>query len=316
MPERTGKGYTDMTEQILNTIKALAAENGCELAENVCLKDYTSFKTGGMCPLIITPKTVEGLCAVTKALESGKTRYTVLGNGSNMLALDEGFDGVILRIADGLTELRLIGEDEIFCGAGVKLGRLCNFALENSLSGLEFAYGIPGSCGGAVYMDAGAYGGEIRDVLTRAYHIEKAAGETGSFSLEEAAMGYRKSAYCSDDFIITGALFKLRKADKTEIKAKMDDLLSRRKEKQPLDYPSAGSTFKRPEGYFAGGLIEECGLKGFSVGGAQVSAKHAGFVINKGGATAADVLSLIEHIKSTVFSQKGVLLEPEVKILR
>ena len=305
-----------MTEQKLNTVKALAAENGCELYENVCLKDYTSFKTGGICPLIITPKTVEGLCAVTKALENDGIKYTVLGNGSNILALDEGFDGVILRIADGLTELRLVDENKIFCGAGVKLGRLCNFALENSLSGLEFAYGIPGSCGGAVYMDAGAYGGEIKDVLVEAYHIKKSTGETGSFTLEEAALGYRRSAYNCDDYIITGALFELKKADKAEIKAKMDDLIGRRKDKQPLEYPSAGSTFKRPEGYFAGALIEECGLKGYSIGGAQVSEKHAGFVINRCGAAAADVLALIEYIQLTVLKEKGVLLEPEVKILR
>ena len=305
-----------MTQQTLKQIAELALSNGCELCENACLKDYTSFKTGGSCPLIITPKTVEALCKVTAALENGGIRYTALGNGSNMLALDEGFDGVIIRIADGLTDIHLVGENEIFCGAGVKLARLCNFALENSLSGLEFAFGIPGSCGGAVYMNAGAYGGEIKDVLVEAYHIKKATGETGSFTLEEAALGYRRSAYNSDEFIITGALFRLKKADKAEIKARMDDLIGRRKEKQPLDYPSAGSTFKRPEGYFAGGLIEECGLKGCAVGGAEVSTKHAGFVINKGGATAADVLGLIEHIRSTVLEQKGVLLEPEVKILR
>ena len=300
---------------IPESVKETARLNGCDLKENILLKDYTTFKTGGVCPLVITPHTADGTGAVLKALKSENVRYAVLGNGSNILAPDEGFDGVIIKIADGITDMYLIGEDEIYCGAGVKLVKLCNFALEHSLSGLEFAYGIPGSCGGAVYMNAGAYGGEIKDVIQKAEHIDN-SGEPGSFEHDELGLGYRRSVYADNGFIITGAVFKLKKADKTEIKAKMDDLISRRKAKQPLEYPSAGSTFKRPEGYFAGALIEECGLKGYAVGGACVSPKHAGFVINTGSATAEDILKLIEHIKTTVQKEKGVTLEPEVKILR
>ena len=209
----------------------------------------------------------------------------------------------------------LHGEDGmITCGAGVSMNRLCRFALEKGLTGLEFAFGIPGSAGGAAFMNAGAYGGEMKDVLAGCTHLTQ-SGERGRLVGEELALGYRRSAYRENGFLITSLLLRLAPGDKTEIQARMEDLIARRKAKQPLEYPSAGSTFKRPEGYFAGALIESCGLKGASVGGAQVSEKHAGFVINHGGATSADILALIRLIQNTVYAKKGVRLEPEVRFL-
>ena len=188
------------------------------------------------------------------------------------------------------------------------------FALENSLSGLEFAYGIPGTLGGAVYMNAGAYNGEMKDVLVSVKHIDL-NGKMGDLLQNDLHLRYRGSAYTDNGYTIISATMKLKKADKTEIKLAMDDKLQRRKDKQPLEYPSAGSTFKRPEGYFAGALIEDCGLKGYSVGGAQVSEKHAGFVINKNNATTTDVIKLIKDVQKIVYDKHGVKLETEVKII-
>ena len=192
---------------------------------------------------------------------------------------------------------------------------MCSFALENSLTGLEFAYGIPGSCGGAAFMNAGAYGGEMKDVLYRCDHIDK-NGDKGFIEGEDMRLSYRHSAYYDNGCIVTGLYLKLKKGDKEEIKAKMTELMGRRKDKQPLEFPSAGSTFKRPEGYFAGALIEECNLKGVSVGGAQVSEKHAGFVINTGGATCKDVLDLCKKVSDTVYDKKGVKLEMEIRVTK
>jgi UDP-N-acetylmuramate dehydrogenase len=213
-----------------------------------------------------------------------------------------------------MSEIKLLDETTIYCEAGASLKALCMFALENSLSGLEFAYGIPGTLGGAVYMNAGAYGGEMKDVLYSVNHIDN-DGNNGTLNKENLDLGYRHSAYTNNGFVITSAVIKLTKADKKDIKEAMDDKLQRRKDKQPLEYPSAGSTFKRPEGYFAGALIEDCGLKGYTVGGAQVSEKHAGFVINKGGATATDVMTLISDVQRIVKEKHGVTLETEVKIV-
>lgn len=183
--------------------------------------------------------------------------------------------------------------------------KVCRFALENGLSGLEFAFGIPGSCGGAAFMNAGAYGGEMKDVLFKCEHIDK-NGDFGTLSGDELALSYRHSAYYDNECIVTGLYMRLQKGDKAEIKAKMEDFLQRRKDKQPLEYPSAGSTFKRPVGYFAGSLIEECGLKGKRVGGAEISTKHAGFVINKGGATCNDVLNLCKECSETVYEKRAL----------
>ena len=288
---------------------------GCEVFENAPLAERTTFRIGGECAALVTPKTETALSDVLKYLKANALPYTVLGNGSNVIAPDEFYNKAVIRISDGLTQLKLIDSTTVFCGAGVKLTALCRFALENALSGLEFAYGIPGSCGGAAFMNAGAYGGEMKDVIVKIHHITP-DGERGELTNEQAALGYRTSAYKSNSCIITGIEVKLTKGNPDEIRGKMEELMKRRKDKQPLEYPSAGSTFKRPEGYFAGALIEQCGLKGKAVGGAAVSEKHAGFVVNIGGATAADVKALIALVQDTVKKETGVTLEPEVIFLR
>ena len=299
----------------ITNLKNIATQFGCNFVENASMKDYTTFKTGGNCPLLISPNSVSALSEILKECNNSNIPYTTLGNGSNVLASDDGIDGVVIHIADDFNKITLLDETTIFCEAGVKLGTLCNFALENSLTGLEFAFGIPGSVGGAIFMNAGAYGGEMKDVVTKVYHVDK-EGNEGLILGDNLAFGYRTSAYEHNGYIITGAEFSLKKGDKAEIKEKMSDLLGRRKDKQPLEYPSAGSTFKRPEGYFAGALIEECNLKGKQIGGARVSEKHAGFIINYDNATSSDVLKLIDFVKSTVEKEKGVTLTPEVRILR
>lgn len=295
------------------SIKSVCDKIGCEYNENTLLSNCTSFKIGGKADLFISPDSTEKLSAVISVCNENNVKVLVLGKGSNLLVSDNGFKGVVISTSM-LDKIELIDETTIYCQSGVTLSRLCRFALENSLTGLEFAFGIPGSAGGAAYMNAGAYGGEMKDVLYKCDHLT-ADGSISSFTDSELDLSYRHSAYSKSDKIITALYLKLKKGDKNSIKAKMDELMSKRRDKQPLEYPSAGSTFKRPEGYFAGALVEGCGLKGFTVGGAQVSEKHAGFVINIGGATASDVLAVIEHCKKTVYESNGVILEPEVEII-
>ena len=299
----------------ITTLKNKALELGCEVKENVSMKDYTTFKTGGNCELLISPNSIGALSEIVKECNKSNTPYTVLGNGSNVLVSDDGLNGIVIYIAEGLSEIRLLNDTTIYCEAGVKLGTLCNFALDNSLSGLEFAFGIPGSVGGAVFMNAGAYNGEMSNVVTKVYHIDN-NGVEGYFTSNELKFGYRTSAYEKNGYIITGAEFSLEKGNHTEIKEKMTDLLGRRKDKQPLEYPSAGSTFKRPETGFAGAYIEQCGLKGKQIGGAMVSEKHAGFIINYDNATSSDILKLMDYVKETIEKEKGVTLTPEVRFLR
>ena len=294
---------------------ALFAENiGAEVIYDAPMKKYTSFKCGGNASVLIIPVSLDALNKVIEFSYSKGVKPFVIGNGSNLLVTDNGINGVVIKIGSQLSEIKLLDETTIYCEAGASLKALCMFALENSLSGLEFAYGIPGTLGGAVYMNAGAYGGEMKDVLYSVNHIDN-DGNNGTLNKENLDLGYRHSAYTDNGFTITSAVMKLTKADKKDIKEAMDDKLGRRKDKQPLEYPSAGSTFKRPEGYFAGALIEDCGLKGYTVGGAQVSEKHAGFVINKGGATSTDVITLIKDVQKIVHEKHGVMLETEVKIV-
>ncbi|MBR4858464.1 MAG: UDP-N-acetylmuramate dehydrogenase [Clostridia bacterium] len=292
---------------------ALCDDIKCEYSVDVPLRDYTSFKIGGNADVIVFPDTAEKLSFVTEYANKNAVRVLVIGKGSNLLVCDKGFRGIVINTCK-MDRIELVDETTIRCECGASLSRLCRFALENSLSGLEFAFGIPGTAGGAAYMNAGAYGGEMKDVLVSCVHVNS-EGKIGEFKGDELDLTYRHSVYSDSEYIILSLTLSLKKGDKTEIKSVMDDLMSRRKDKQPLEYPSAGSTFKRPEGYFAGALIEQCGLKGYTSGGAQVSEKHAGFVINKGGATADDVVNVIEHCKKTVLEQTGVELEPEVKII-
>ena len=287
---------------------------GCQAQRDVPMSKYTTFRIGGNAAVMLTPTADEQLASIIKKSKEENIKPFIIGNGSNMLISDNGLDTVVINMCRPEPKIELVNGDTVVCDAGATMSKVCNFALENGLTGLEFAFGIPGSAGGAAYMNAGAYGGEMKDVLVECRHIDR-DGNFGSLKGEELGLAYRTSAYEHNGFIITTLVMKLSKGNKDEIRAKMQELLQRRKDKQPLEYPSAGSTFKRPEGYFAGALIEECGLKGYSVGGAQVSEKHAGFVINKGSATAKDVLSLIKYIQDKVFSEKGVMLEPEVRLI-
>lgn len=279
------------------------------------MSEHTTFKIGGNASIIAYVTSPEDIQCIVKACNDLGIRYIPVGNGSNLLVADEGIDACVIQIGNRFSQVKLIDGDTIYADAGASLMKICRFALENELSGLEFAYGIPGSCGGAAFMNAGAYGGEMKDVLLTCEHIDK-NGNVGSLSGDELKLSYRHSAYYDNGCIITGLYLKLKKGKASDIKAKMDDLIGRRKDKQPLEYPSAGSTFKRPEGYFAGALIQECGLKGASVGGAAVSEKHAGFVINKGGATCKDVLDLCRLVSDKVLKEKGVKLEMEIRVTK
>ncbi len=296
-------------------IQDVAKACGCNILKDVQMSKYTTFKTGGTAPLFIEPESVEALSKVMKACSDENIKPFILGNGSNLLVADEGVSTVVIKLGEAFNNIELIGDDTIVCGAGLSLSKLCNFALDNSLTGLEFAFGIPGSCGGAAYMNAGAYGGEMKDVLIKCTHID-ADGNLATRIGDELNLSYRHSAYTESDDVIISLELKLKKGSRDDIRAKMNELIAKRRDKQPLEFPSAGSTFKRPEGYFAAALIEECGLKGKTIGGAQVSEKHSGFIINIGNATANDILSLISFVQKTVFEKKGVNLETEVKIIR
>ena len=294
------------------TFKAFCAERDMMLLGKEPMSKHTSFKIGGPADFYALPSTVDDLQALLQKAAELSIPYTVIGNGSNLLVSDRGVEGVVICLT-GLKGIT-VSEQEITCGAGVLLSTLCMEALEHSLSGLEFAYGIPGTVGGALFMNAGAYGGEMRQVVSRATVLFP-DGRRQVFLQEEMAFNYRKSVFQENGAIILDVTFLLVPGDKTEIKAHMETLLGKRKEKQPLEYPSAGSTFKRPEGYYAGALIEKNGLKGLRRGGAMVSEKHAGFVINAGGASCADVLAVMKEVQQTVWRQDGVMLEPEVLLI-
>lgn len=277
------------------------------------MKNHTSFRTGGNAEVFSIPKNESEIKAILNLCNKENVPCFVLGNGSNILVPDEGIrNRVVIYLGENLSYINEKEDGTIVAGAGTKLIQLCRYALSKELSGLEFAYGIPGSVGGAAYMNAGAYGGEMKDVLVKINHINE-DGTDGFTEGDEMDLSYRHSAYSSEKKIITSVELKLQNGDKEEIEAKMKDFLGRRKDKQPLEYPSAGSVFKRPEGYFAGALIEQSGLKGKRIGGAMVSEKHAGFIINYDNATTSDVLELIDFCRETVKDKFGVTLEAEIK---
>lgn len=275
---------------------------------------HTTFKIGGSADVIIEPGGASQLLAVVRLLKRFDIPYFVMGNGSNLLVGDKGIRGAVIKISGAMSEYEVSNSD-ISAECGIKLARLANAALNNGLEGLEFASGIPGTLGGAVFMNAGAYGEEMKDIISDVTYIDVKTEEIVTLPQSKCGFGYRKSIFSDKAAIITGATLKLRNGNPDEIKAKMNDLAKRRTEKQPLDKPSAGSTFKRPEGYFAGALIQDCGLKGCSVGGAEVSEKHSGFIINAGGATATDVRELIKKVQTDVYDKFGVMLETEVKFV-
>lgn len=300
----------------MNNIEALekyALSLECSAEREVSMKNYTSFKVGGPAELFLSPENAGQTAKLVRFCEKEEIPVFVLGKGSNLLVSDRGIKGAVIYTSKQCG-ISLTDENTVRAQSGASLAQLCTFALENSLSGLEFAYGIPGTVGGAVFMNAGAYGGEMKDVLLNSEYVST-DGTSGELDNEAMELSYRHSAYENSNLVITAASVRLAPADRNEIKSTMNDILARRKEKQPLEYPSAGSTFKRPEGNFAGALIEQCGLKGVSVGGAQVSEKHAGFIINRGGATAADILSLIKHVQARVKAQTGVSLETEIRLI-
>ena len=284
-----------------------------DVSLNVPLAPLTSFKIGGAAELFVRPNNLMELLNTLQILRENNVPYFLLGAGSNLLIRDGGVRGAVICLGDGF-DYAHAKNDYILAGAAVSLAKLAAEAKNAELTGLEFASGIPGSLGGAIFMNAGAYGGEMKDVITEVSYID-ADGSVKTASGEECDFGYRKSIFSQGDKIIISAKITLNKGNKDDIVAQMRDLNARRKDKQPLEYPSAGSTFKRPEGYFAGALIEEAGLKGYTIGGAQVSEKHAGFVINADNATAKDVLDLISHVQKVVKEKSGVTLEPEVKII-
>ncbi len=277
---------------------------------------HISFRVGGPAKRMAFPQNAEQVVLLMSFAEEAGARPLVIGNGTNLLAPDEGLDRLVVNMAGEFASVGMTGETELTATAGISLARLALFACEQGLAGLEFAHGIPGTLGGAVVMNAGAYGGEMKDVITSVTLLDGARGIV-TLSAEEMQFSYRRSILSDHpEYVVLSASFRLQKGDEAEISAKMRELMDKRKASQPLEYPSAGSTFKRPTGYFAGPLIEGCGLKGCRVGGAEVSQKHAGFVINAGNATCADVLALIEKVQKTVYDAHGVTLEPEVKIVR
>lgn len=291
-----------------------AALPGLELRTGEPMDRHTTFRVGGPAALMALPKSLEELQTVLRLAHQAEISPFFLGRGSNLLVADEGVDAFLVKLAGGLDRLELTGETTLDVGAGVTLAQAASFAADRGLTGLEFAHGIPGTLGGGVFMNAGAYDGELSQVITWVDCLDE-AGEAHRLEGGELELGYRRSVFSRLPWVITGARLELTPGDPAEIRAKMADLSRRRRSKQPLEYPSAGSTFKRPPGHFAGGLIQECGLKGRRVGGAQVSEKHAGFVINTGGATCRDILTLIRLVRKTVQERTGVLLEPEVRLL-
>lgn len=284
-----------------------------EILEAEPMKNHTTFRIGGPADALALPKTPEEVAEVVRFCHEHAQPYYVLGNGSNLLVSDEGYRGIVLQLYRNFNDIQVNGE-MITVQSGAMLAAVARTAYQNGLTGLEFASGIPGTIGGAVVMNAGAYGGEMKHVLREVTVLTK-EGEVLAIPAKALELGYRTSVIPKNGWIVLGAVLQLKKGDPEQILARMEELKEQRITKQPLDLPSAGSTFKRPEGYFAGKLIMDAGLRGFTVGGAQVSEKHCGFVVNRGNATAADVWELICEVKRRVKEMTGVELEPEVKLL-
>ena len=296
----------------IELLEKKAAELGCKVFPNEEMKKHTTFKIGGNSLSLIEIADLSVCSDLIKICTENNIKYHILGKGSNLIIDDKGVNAVFFKLAENSISLK--ENNTIICSAGVSLSRLCSFALENNLTGLEFAYGIPGSVGGAVYMNAGAYGGEIKDLIVSATALST-DGLIYEIDNEAMELSYRKSAFMDNNDLILYAEFKLEKGNPAEIKEKMDELMEKRRSKQPLEYPSAGSTFKRPEGSFASLLIDQCGLKGLSVGDAEVSTKHSGFVINKGNATFDDLMKLIAKVRDIVKEKTGYVLECEPEII-
>lgn len=297
-----------MNQKFIETLQQIVGEEN--IRKNEPMSAHTTFRVGGPADIMVWPKG-EALAEVIRICKEQEVPYYIVGNGSNLLVGDGGIRGLVIVIGKGQDDILVDGE-YVVAGAGALLSKTANVAAEHGLGGMEFAAGIPGTIGGAVVMNAGAYGGEMKDIIERVTVVDKSGNEK-ELTLEELELGYRTSCIPKNGYVVEKAVLRLAAADKAAIKARMDELKEMRVSKQPLEYPSAGSTFKRPEGYFAGKLIMDAGLRGYQVGGAQVSEKHCGFVINRGGATAADICKLMADVNAEVEKQFGVTLKPEVK---
>lgn len=300
-----------MNQKIYNELKNIVSEDRVKVDEP--MRSHTTFRVGGPAAFFVTPQTNEEVKEIVACCKAQKVPYYIVGNGSNLLVSDQGYDGVIIQIFKEMNQITLEGT-VIRAQAGALLSAVANRALDAELTGFEFAAGIPGTLGGACVMNAGAYGGEMKDVLETVTVLTE-EGDILTLKKEELELGYRTSVIAKKNYIVLEAVIRLEQGEKAEIKGYMDELREKRITKQPLEYPSAGSTFKRPEGYFAGKLIQDANLRGFQVGGAQVSEKHCGFVINKDHATASDVAELMRQVSEKVEAEFGVKLEPEVKRL-
>lgn len=309
-----------MQEQRLEEVRCAFRAEALPFTEQEPLAAHTTFRIGGPATFWCAPQDQVQLQKVLRCCQQQQVRYYLLGNGSNTLFADEGFDGVVIDLRAINPPLREEvlpqGDMRLTAGAGISLARLCAEAQHRALAGLEFACGIPGTVGGAVYMNAGAYGGEMKDVLESVTFLDDALS-LQRLPVDQLQLGYRTSIFEKHPrWCIVSATVRLHPGDADAIEAQMQEYLTRRREKQPLDWPSAGSTFKRPQGAFAGSLIETCGLRGYSVGGAQISEKHCGFVVNKGGATCADVVALTEQVKRIVQEKTGYVLEREIRVVK
>lgn len=317
LSKTTAKEFKPMTELYERLAKAVGIEN---IEKDADMSKEVSFRAGGKADILVRPQNREQLIEVLSLLSKEDVNHLVMGNGSNLLIKDGGYRGVVVKISSAaFSDFEILKEEKgyvyVRVGAGMLMGVLARKLTDNSLTGFEFASGIPGSLGGAVFMNAGAYDGEIKDIIVSAEVIDKDGTEIKTVDTKDMELSYRHSIFHNTGDVIISAELKFKQGNKEEIEAKMAELGKRRNEKQPVNYPSAGSFFKRPEGYFAGKLVQDAGLKGYTVGGAQVSELHSGFVINIGGATASDIVAVMKHCQKEVYDKFGVNLEPEVRIL-
>lgn len=298
----------------INELTQICDSLSCRIIPDCSLSEYITFRFGGPCRALVSINSAESAAQLIKYLRSNEIKYGIIGRGSNILVPDEGFDGVILMFGSDFAKIESNG-NIITCEAGALLAAACVHAQQNSLTGMENLFGIPGTIGGALYMNAGAYGSEMSDIIVSAQYLN-ADGVICTIDKKDMELSYRHSIFSENSSVITSVTLKLEAGSSSEIKAAMNDCMSKRSAKQPLEYPSAGSTFKRPEGSYASLLVDQCGLKGMSCGGAMVSEKHSGFVINKGYATCSDVIELCDKVKSIVKEKTGYQLELEPIILK